>query len=153
MGAHSSQKSGLYNSAWESLNFLHKSFVFQQTFMFPLQLNDRFFCLSIQVYLITNENHWLFWDASTRTDLTMIVYQELKVHWVLHCSESLLNYCVPTSLKRLGFDSLNTLMVFFNQFDSFHRVLSDVIKSWREMIILCFVALGTWFVCGIHDFM
>nr|XP_022317576.1 choline transporter-like protein 1 isoform X2 [Crassostrea virginica] len=57
-------------------------------------------------------------------------------------SESLLNYCVPTSLKRLGFDSLNTLMVFFNQFDSFHRVLSDVIKSWREMIILCFVALG-----------
>ncbi|XP_062574993.1 choline transporter-like protein 1 isoform X2 [Saccostrea cucullata] len=57
-------------------------------------------------------------------------------------SESLLNYCVPSSLKRLGLDSLNKLMVFFNQFDSFHRVLSDVIKSWREMIILCFVALG-----------
>lgn len=75
---------------------------------------------------------------------SLLVYAiSKKSNWVLHCSESLLNYCVPSSLKRLGFDSLNTLMVFFNQFDSFHRVLTDLIKSWREMIILCFVALGT----------
>ncbi|KAL5021272.1 hypothetical protein ScPMuIL_000427 [Solemya velum] len=49
-------------------------------------------------------------------------------------SEPLLNRCVPSNY---------TVMIdFLNESDTFRKVLSDMYTSWREMLVLCFIALG-----------
>ena len=61
----------------------------------------------------------------------------------VYFSEPLVHYCVPKDLVSLSFDVKNDIIQYLNTKDIFHKVLSDLIHSWKEMIILCFVALGS----------
>ncbi|OWF34929.1 Choline transporter-like protein 1 [Mizuhopecten yessoensis] len=57
-------------------------------------------------------------------------------------SESILNYCVPKTWSVLAPKIGSGLLSFFNKFDMFHKIVRDVCLVWREMIVLCFIALG-----------
>lgn len=57
------------------------------------------------------------------------------------CSDDLLFRCVPSKLTVLG-DKLAVLFEFLNKSDTFQKALSDLYASWKEMILLCLLALG-----------
>ncbi|XP_021343598.1 choline transporter-like protein 1 isoform X3 [Mizuhopecten yessoensis] len=54
----------------------------------------------------------------------------------------LLNRCVPKHLTKLANQTLIRLFDSLNDSDLFQKVLSDLYTSWKEMMVLCFVALG-----------
>lgn len=54
-------------------------------------------------------------------------------------SEDLLYRCVPSIL--LG-EKVQLLFDFLNSSDTFQQALSDLYASWKEMILLCLLALG-----------
>ncbi|XP_046365305.1 choline transporter-like protein 1 [Haliotis rufescens] len=55
-------------------------------------------------------------------------------------SVPLLNRCVPSPLSTLPQEVLGNIINFLNSSDTFHKVLSDLYNTWKEMIVLCFVA-------------
>ncbi|XP_052074053.1 choline transporter-like protein 1 isoform X3 [Mytilus californianus] len=55
-------------------------------------------------------------------------------------SDDLLFRCVPSKLTVLG-DKLADLFEFLNKSDTFQKALSDLYASWKEMILLCLLAL------------
>ncbi|XP_069128157.1 choline transporter-like protein 1 isoform X1 [Argopecten irradians] len=57
-------------------------------------------------------------------------------------SVPLLNRCVPKKLTQLANQTLIRLFDSLNDSDLFQKVLSDLYTSWKEMMVLCFVALG-----------
>lgn len=57
-------------------------------------------------------------------------------------SEDLLYRCVPSTL--LG-EKVQLLFDFLNSSDTFQQALSDLYASWKEMILLCLLALGRTF--------
>jgi solute carrier family 44 protein 1 (choline transporter-like protein) len=66
----------------------------------------------------------------------------------IYASVSLLNRCVPDVAKLAASvpDQIKNvtsgIYAFLNADDIFRRVLSDLYSSWKEMLVLCFVALG-----------
>ena len=62
---------------------------------------------------------------------------------VLCCSLSLLNRCVPDLLDPSNKNITASIIEFLNEDDDiFRKVLSDLFYSWKEMLALCFIALG-----------
>ncbi|XP_061168216.1 choline transporter-like protein 1 isoform X1 [Saccostrea echinata] len=57
-------------------------------------------------------------------------------------SEPILNRCVPKQIFSTAGDIFAKFFEFVNSSDIFHKVLHDLMTGWREMLILCFVALG-----------
>ncbi|XP_048758552.1 choline transporter-like protein 1 isoform X1 [Ostrea edulis] len=57
-------------------------------------------------------------------------------------SEPLLNRCVPKQIFSTADAIFSKFFDFLNSSDIFHKVLHDLMTGWREMLILCFVALG-----------
>ena len=61
----------------------------------------------------------------------------------VYFSEPLMQFCVPKDLVSLSFDVKNDIITYLNTRDIFHKVLSDLIHSWKEMMLLTFVSLGS----------
>ncbi|XP_041356726.1 choline transporter-like protein 1 [Gigantopelta aegis] len=57
-------------------------------------------------------------------------------------SEPLLNRCVPSELMSLPVGIPREIISYLNDSDIFQRVLADLYSSWKEMLGLCFVAVG-----------
>ncbi|XP_060578387.1 choline transporter-like protein 1 isoform X1 [Ruditapes philippinarum] len=57
-------------------------------------------------------------------------------------SRPLLNRCIPTNLISLASNVSSDIISFLNTSDLFQKVLSDLYSSWKEMLVLCFVAVA-----------
>ncbi|XP_076082252.1 choline transporter-like protein 1 isoform X2 [Mytilus galloprovincialis] len=55
-------------------------------------------------------------------------------------SQPLMSYCVPGSLAKL-IDKGNSIIAYFNSFDLFNKLTSDLARAWREILQLCVLAL------------
>ncbi|XP_052074047.1 choline transporter-like protein 1 isoform X2 [Mytilus californianus] len=55
-------------------------------------------------------------------------------------SKPLMSYCVPGSLAKL-IDKGNSIIAYFNSFDLFNKLTSDLARAWREILQLCVLAL------------
>ncbi|XP_071164766.1 choline transporter-like protein 1 isoform X3 [Mytilus edulis] len=55
-------------------------------------------------------------------------------------SQPLMSYCVPGSLTKL-IDKGNSIIAYFNSFDLFNKLTSDLARAWREILQLCVLAL------------
>ena len=58
-------------------------------------------------------------------------------------SAPLLHVCIPKGLRFLDFTMKSKLIDYLNAKDIFHKVLSDMVNAWKEMMLLSFFALGT----------
>ena len=54
-----------------------------------------------------------------------------------------MHFCVPKEIVNLNFDVKNDIIAYLNTKDLFHKVLSDLIHSWKEMMLLLFISLGS----------
>lgn len=57
-------------------------------------------------------------------------------------SKPLLNRCIPTNLVQLASNVSKDIISFINTSDIFQKVLSDLYTCWREMLVLCFIAIA-----------
>ncbi|WAR22764.1 CTL1L-like protein [Mya arenaria] len=57
-------------------------------------------------------------------------------------SHPVLNRCIPVNLLATAADVSANIVKFLNASDLFQKVLSDLYKSWKQMIILCFIAIA-----------
>ncbi|XP_052775735.1 choline transporter-like protein 1 isoform X1 [Mya arenaria] len=60
----------------------------------------------------------------------------------LNASHPVLNRCIPVNLLATAADVSANIVKFLNASDLFQKVLSDLYKSWKQMIILCFIAIA-----------
>ncbi|KAK3591236.1 hypothetical protein CHS0354_010601 [Potamilus streckersoni] len=61
----------------------------------------------------------------------------------IHKSQKpLLFHCLPSDLTSVAVETANDLIGFLNMKDTFHKVLSDFVNAWKEMILLCLLSLG-----------
>ena len=58
-------------------------------------------------------------------------------------SKPFLNRCIPTDFLQRATNVSDTIINYLNTSDVFQKVLSDLYTSWKEMLVLCFVAVGT----------
>lgn len=75
----------------------------------------------------------------------MFIYEfsvVIDMNNVTFFSEPLLNRCVPKQIFSTADAIFSKFFDFLNSSDIFHKVLHDLMTGWREMLILCFVALG-----------
>ena len=54
-----------------------------------------------------------------------------------------MHFCVPKDLVNLKFDAKNDIVAYLNEKDVFHKVLSDLIASWKQMILLVLLSIGS----------
>lgn len=76
--------------------------------------------------------------------LRMLMYYILVTLWRTSFeffSQPLMSYCVPGSLAKL-IDKGNSIIAYFNSFDIFNKLTSDLARAWREILQLCVLALG-----------
>ena len=54
-----------------------------------------------------------------------------------------MHFCVPKDLVKLKFDAKSDIIAYLNTKDVFHKVLSDLIASWKQMILLVLLSIGS----------
>lgn len=57
-------------------------------------------------------------------------------------SQPILNRCIPKDLVALGTNVTSDIIGFLNTSDLLQKILNDLYMSWKEMLVLCFIAVA-----------